>query len=340
MSEHKKTDEFDIHKKRKNHDNIGEISRVDERRFSQSMQELMQDAEDLRMKHMQAHRARGFIAMNFSILAATIGAIGFGWFFLMKLDIVQALFCAVVPIILSAIVYYWAGLPIKTYKSEHKSVFMPKLAKALSGLSYHQDRGINAKILERTGVLPPHNRIHSEDCFMGTYKGSKVVFSEARLYQSAKPHDPVFQGIFVLLETPQDVFEGHTIITANSKLAETNIKKRWKSMTQLAVTPTNPDWDIFTVFSTKPEAAELIVGDKLLKELAEASAIFKNAALTSVLFGKRYVFIMIPHDDDMFEASDLYVPVSTRQHAETCKKEIEQLLEIVDIFDLYKPLHT
>ena len=38
----------------------------------------------------------------------------------------------------------------------------------------------------------------------------------------------------------------------------------------------------------------------------------------------------------MFEASNMYVPVATKQHALQCKKEIEQILEIIDLFELYK----
>ncbi len=50
--------------------------------------------------------------------------------------------------------------------------------------------------------------------------------------------------------------------------------------------------------------------------------------------------MMIPYDKDMFEASSLFVPVTTKKQAMQCKREIEQLLEIVDVFDLYKPVQA
>jgi hypothetical protein len=62
---------------------------------------------------------------------------------------------------------------------------------------------------------------------------------------------------------------------------------------------------------------------------------FGDANLSAVLFRGKYIFMMIPHETDMFEASDLYVPVSTQRHALSCKKEIDQLLEMLDVFDLY-----
>ena len=50
--------------------------------------------------------------------------------------------------------------------------------------------------------------------------------------------------------------------------------------------------------------------------------------------------MMIPYESDMFEPSDLFVPVQTKTQAMQCKKEIEQLLEIIDVFDLYKPVES
>ena len=75
---------------------------------------------------------------------------------------------------------------------------------------------------------------------------------------------------------------------------------------------------------------------ELLKELYEASVVFDEAELSAAFFGGKYVFLMIPYKGDMFEASNMHVPVATKQHAMHCKKEIEQILEIIDVFDLYK----
>ena len=224
--------------------------------------------------------------------------------------------------------------------TEHKTVFMPKLAKALNGLSFHPSRGVSAKMIEKLAVIPAHDTYEAEDCFMGKYKGTKVIFSEARLKSKSRKDVPIFDGIFVLLEAPEDVFDGHTIITANDKMVKAYSKTRWKTMNEVHVNVSNPDWDKFTIYSTKPASAELLIGERLLKELAEAGAIFDNAELTAVLFSKKYVFMMIPYDKDMFEASNLFVPVTTTGQALQCKKEVEQLLEIIDVFDLYQKVET
>jgi hypothetical protein len=116
-----------------------------------------------------------------------------------------------------------------------------------------------------------------------------------------------------------------------------NAKARWKNLLPLVTPGHNPDQNIFRVFSDTPQAAEFMVTERLIKELSEASKIFDDAPVTAVLFAKKYIFMMIPCAHDMFEASDVFVPVTTSQHATKCKKEVERILEIIDIFDLYSP---
>ena len=317
-----------------------EINRVEDAHFKKALDNVIAESEDIRLRRMKQHRTRSFIALNMNILFALIGVTASGWFFLMRADLLLSFLSLIVSLVPSVFFNIWTNSPLKTYKREHKTVFMPKLAKALNGLHFHPERGVSAKIIEKLAVIPAHDEYLAEDCFMGRYKGVKVIFSEARLFAKKRHDKPVFSGIFVLLETPEAVIDGHTIVTANQKMVKAYAGTRWKTMTEVSIPVSDPDWDKFTVYSTKPEAAELMIGERFLKELAEAGKIFDNAQLTAVLFRKKYVFLMIPYAQDMFEASNLFVPVTTKTQAMKCKKEIEQLLEIVDIFDLYQPVQS
>ena len=318
----------------------GELNRVDDVKFKKELEKLINESEELRLNRMRQHRTRGFIAMNLSILSVLLGVAGFGWFFLMEAVLIPSILSIMASLFPPILLHIWAGKPIKSYLRDHKEIFMPKLAKTLNGLSFHPARGVSSKIIERLAVIPAHDIYNAEDCFMGKYKGVKVIFSEARLFSKRRKDEPVFDGIFVLLEIPEEVIEGHTIITANDRMVKAYANTRWKTMNQVHISVSNPEWDKFTIYSTKPEAAELMIGDRLIKELAEAGEIFDDSPLTAVLFSKKYIFMMIPYEQDMFEASNLFVPVTTKSQALQCKKEIEQLLEIIDVFDLYKPVET
>ena len=213
---------------------------------------------------------------------------------------------------------------------------MPRLAKVLGGLRFYPSRGIGRQILTKTGVLPKFETYRAEDCFMGVYKGVKVIFSEARLFEGSREVSPVFDGIFVLLEAPKDSFNAHTIITSDHHMAQAYAPKRWQQLTPVDIPEASPESVPFRAFSSDPASAQALLTHKLLKELSEASQVFNEAPITAVMFRKKYVFLMIPNSHDMFEASDIHIPVKTRQHAMQCRKEINQILEVIDVFDIFK----
>ena len=319
---------------------IRDISRSEDKIFNKDIEKLIAESEEMRLKRMRQHRMRSFTSINLSILLFLVGVIGFGWFFLIEAQLMPSVISILAPILPAILLNVWAARPLKIYIKEHKSIFMPKLANTLNGLKFHPSRGVNEKIIDKLAVMPSYDNYKAEDCFMGRYKGVKVIFSEARLYHKKAKGRKVFDGVFILLETPKEVIEGHTIITADMDMVKKYAGSRWSKMTKVNINVSNPEWDKFHIYSTAPQSAELMVGDRLLKELSEAADIFDDADLTAVLLGGKYMFIMIPYAKDMFEASDLFVPVTTKGQAMRCKKEIEQLLEIIDVFDLFKPVKS
>jgi hypothetical protein len=136
----------------------------------------------------------------------------------------------------------------------------------------------------------------------------------------------------VLLEMPQNRWGGHTILTADRERAKSWAGTRWKALSPVPVHPAEEAWNRFSVFSSAPDEAAKVAGDRVLKEMAEAADVFKSSSLSVALFGNKYVCIAIPNTANLFEPSNIHVPVSTRQHAQQCRKEVGQLLEVIDIF--------
>lgn len=313
-----------------------DLQRRDDVRFQSEVESLIRDVEDTRLRYMKDHRTRNFFSFTVGVISIIAGAGCFGWLFLMEGNLPLALLAMIGGVLPPLVLAYWAKEPLKAYTRNHKTEFMPKMAELLGGLTFHPTRGISSKIVNKTGVIQLHDIYEAEDCFMGTYKSVKVILSEARLYRGKKSTEPVFDGIFALLEIPEKIIEGHTIITADHDLAKRAAPTIWKKFKPVKIQTENPDWNRFQIFSTRPEAASLLIGERLLKELAEAAEIFNNAPLSAVLFAGKFIFVSIPYDEDMFEASNMYIPVTTQKHAMQCKKEIEQILEIIDVFELYK----
>ncbi len=311
------------------------VERVNDALFNAEIDKLIAFAEDMRLDLMRQHRARnGYATLAFFVFIL-IGSSGFGYYLFFEGRIDIAVMCVMVSIVLPFMMHMWSEKPLQEYKTQYKLKFMPKLAKVLGGLRFYPSRGIGRQILSKTGVLPNFETYMAEDCFMGAYKGVKVIFSEARLYGQRKD-DTLFDGIFVLLEAPDEIFDTHTILTNDHAMVQQYAAKRWQKLQPVQLLSVPEGAEQFRAYSGNPESAQMILGEKLLKELYEASHIFNKAPITTVLFRKKFIFMMIPYAHDMFEASDINIPVKTKQHAEQCKKEISQILEIIDVFDIFK----
>lgn len=312
----------------KNDDVAEDIKPAPEAHFSQQMKELMARAEDFRMGKMRRYSARTGVSLILGMILMLAGASGFGWYFLMEGNLIKALGCIALGIALPAWLHYWAGGPIRSYQSEFKTQFMPDLAKTLGNLKFFPSRGISETLVKKSGIIPPFDRYEAEDCFMGRHGEVKLILSEARLSRKKRP---IFEGIFVLLDTGADNFEGTTIITADQALRQSAAKS-------LKTCPVaNPVYaGRLSVFTNQGNPSPLASDERLLKELYEMSVLFSDAPLSAIFWQKRHIFVAIPHAADMFECSNLFVPVTTQTTAAQCKKEIEQLLSIIDVVKLYQ----
>lgn len=311
------------------------IERNSDEKFEARIEALVDEAEDIRMSLMRAHSGRTLLATASMIIFVALGAGGFGWFLLVEGRIDTAVFAMLIGVALPYIIHNWAEKPLLNYKRSYKTKFMPKLAKMLGGFHFHPHRGVPSKVLARTGIVPRHGLYKAEDCFTGMYNGVKVIFSEARLFPKKRQTNPVFDGIFVLLEIPNAPFQGHSILTSDYEMIKHYAGRRWKHLQHTSVQHISGA-DQFSLYSDAPESMVKLLNDKLFKELSEAATIFDNAHITAVFFAKKYIFLMIPYAHDMFEACNIHMPIKTHQHIRQCRREIEQVLEIIDVFDLYQ----
>ncbi|MFP4314251.1 MAG: DUF3137 domain-containing protein [Alphaproteobacteria bacterium] len=311
-------------------DNTSEIETTDDHIFATRLDSFLKESEDFRMQKMQEHQSRDFLSLTIILASVVLGAGGFGWYLLMMGNIGMALLCMMIALLPHLFLHSWVQEPINSYKREYKKRFMPKLAKILGGLNFYPKRGISRKVLSKTVIVPAHETYRAEDCFAGKYKGAKITFSEAVLKDRSQKQPEIFRGIFVLIELQQDVFQGHSVITTDGKLAQRLMKKFKK------LPISHPPYDSQFSLLTSDDTNKGLDKQELFKELSEASALFNNAKLSAAFFAKKYIFMMIPTEEDMFEPSDVNIPITNNEAALRCKKEVEQLLSIIDIIGVYE----
>ncbi len=307
--------------------------------FEAQVDKLLTRAEETRMRYMEEYQRRTFITVTAGLAAFILSGGGFGWFLLMDALIFPALLCLLVPFALFLFLSRWEKKPLSEYVVQHKQVFMADLARTIGNLTFHPNRGISESILKHTHILPAYGTYMAEDCFMGTYKGTRLIFSEARLSAPGKNggkdrrEDLVFDGVFVFLELPAPLFKGHTIITADPVSIRKWRNNRWKKLQDVNLSVAN--MHDLRVLSSHPDNIAPKLNEKIFRELAEIGALFDNAKISVSLFKGKYAFIAIPYARDMFEASDALLPITTKRYASACKKEIEQILSVLDLFHVH-----
>lgn len=298
--------------------------------LTHDLKSVIERGEQMRITYMKEHRGRSFVATTLSLLIITAGGCAFGWFLLVAGDMLRAIGFMVLALAPPAFLYLWANGPIKDYKEHYKTTFLADLAKAMGDFKFHPTRGISSNILSKTGVVPAHEHYSAEDCFMGAHGGAKIILSEARLKKHEKDKQYNFDGLFALVELPQKSFSGHTILTANAKLAQ-----RLTKLSPVSLIGSGFE-DVLSCFTNDESNAARFQNEALLKEMSELVSVFDNAPLSAAFFREKYIFIAIPHKADMFEPSTISVPITTSSTALRCKREIEQILSIIDIMDVYK----
>lgn len=311
------------------------MRRTDAQGFTAEVDALCREAEDLRLLYMRAMQSRIFISVTISLVCALAGAVGFGWYFLYEGRLIEAVACVVLGALPWFPLMIWSKRPGKTYLKAHKRDFMPKMAKILGGFRYEPTGGIGEKILPYTGVVPDHDRYLAEDCFIGRHKGIKVILSEANLSLRGRR---LFHGLFVLLELPQKTLEGHVVLTSDRAVAKNIAQGQGGvSLAEIAIRKSGGEGGVsFQVFADNPEHASLVTGEKLIKELSEAARMCSEGVLTASLFRGKYIFLMLPSKDNLFEASKLEEPIASKDNIMARRREIDKIMEIIDIFEIYR----
>ncbi len=303
--------------------------------FSKDIQLIIDKAEALRMERMKQYETRGFLSFSLGMFFTMAGGCIFAWFFFVQNDILKAIMGLIAGMTPSYLLHQFKLQPIKNYKREHKEVFMPALARALGGLRYRANSGIKINMIRPSRILPAHGEYKAEDCFHGKHNGIKMIMSEARMKMPSKQGKGyAFDGIFVLLELPKPSFTGQTLIMGNIAQARKWGERRWGDLSYTETEDPGQE-SHFDVYSNNHEEAKKLARGDILERLHVLAKEFDNAKISLSFYKQKYVFLMIPYSTDMFEHSSLYLPITTKEDALTRKREIEQIISIIDTLSLH-----
>ena len=114
------------------------------------------------------------------------------------------------------VLWYWAILPIKNYKSSIKDQIYPKIFSYFGPeFIYKKKNLLDTKIFSDAGTVPTFLNEKCEDYIKGSYKGTSIELTEAHLVTFRRRHDirspTVFRGHLFRLSMEQK-FNGHTVV--------------------------------------------------------------------------------------------------------------------------------
>lgn len=294
--------------------------------LSPELKEILEHAEDARVQFMRDYRTRQNLTLTVIVLCALVGTLGFAWLFLMQADLLKAILVAVCSAIPAGLAAFWKNAPLKSYRDHYKNNILPTIAANLGKLKYVRNGGIPEKVLSKTKIIPQYATYESEDCFRGTYKNTKILFSEARLLDSRG--DYVFDGVFVMLELSSRALKGVSVLTSHPKVAS----KLGRQLKKIDLSDNAFAMDI-SAFTSHAQNEEVLTNPALIKELHEMIDLFDKAPCTLSFFGNRYVFAMIPYSVDMFEPSNIEFPIASSSSIKRCAAEIKQIQSIIDLLE-------
>jgi len=234
------------------------------------------------------------------------------------------------------LLWFWVKTPKRKYARAYKTRILPKIAALLGDFTYYINGQIKMEIMEPSKIIPYHSTYKSEDCFSGHYKGVHIHFAEIALTkQLGKNRVTVFQGLAVLLTDGAKKFYGHTILTRDQNMVAKWFKKKTTNFKRANIG--DPEFErLFDIFTTdQVEARDLI--DPLIIESIKGLRKEYEADKMSAAFYDGHVLILIGSSKKHFEPADIEIKSTNEYELLSLKREVAQILSIVDRLSLYDP---
>lgn len=348
---------------------ISDLRNLSDEEFIENCRPALLELEVLRLDKKAAYDFRKMIGLPIVIIMTPIiGYIDYWLLFLSRGDSEGA----GLSLMFLAAAYWVITAPKRAYAKSFKETIMPRIAEMLGGLVYMIDGEIGMHKMQPSKIIPSYDRVRTEDYFTGLYKGVQVEFSEMHLTErrgSGKNRRTVttFKGLAILLSMENKKFFGHTIVDHDkSKVSE------WLSEKSLGLKRArmgSPKFEeLYDAYTNDQVEARYLLDPKIIErfthlyeyytdprqrderpheqgwmtKLAAASKFarygFKmnKKSLRAAYYDNR-LLILIESPHNHFEPADLLVPATDPVSILHMKKEVGDILSLVDALEVYDP---
>jgi hypothetical protein len=245
-----------------------------------------------------------------------------------------------ITILAWGLIWGWVEIPKKLYALAYKKEILPDIAKLFGDFTYKAKGSVPLKEMGPAKIIPGYSRSSSEDYFEGEYKGTKIQFSEIHLEQRRNSgkrtyYVTVFKGLAIIIKMPKNKFFGHTIIAKNQSSFMEWFKEKGTGLDRANLV--DPEFEKkYDVYTNDQVEARYLIDPVMIERIKEMSKIYNTKEITAAFINDSF-FMLLPSNKNLFEPSDIKVKATNTRSVKKMKKEIEQMLYIIDHLDLYDP---
>lgn len=240
---------------------------------------------------------------------------------------------------LVGVVYSYVIGPKLEYTLLYKNSFLPKLAKLFGDFSYTYlpEGGIDSAKFRETMILPKHRDCFVEDLFEGKYKNISIKFFKLKLLapeEADRDKNVAFKGLGIFIDTGPKHFLGNTVLCPYRRNLHGEIKEHWRLRRVKLVDPKFEK--MFNAFGSDQVEARYLLDPLMMDKFKDLHSECDTGGLSASFYDNK-VFIMMSSSHNHFEPAPLHISARNEQSILRIKKEIEDVLSIIDRLSLYDP---
>lgn len=236
--------------------------------------------------------------------------------------------------------YWWVTQPRRQYAKEYKIKILPRIISLFGKFVYDVAGCINLEAMKLSKIMPAYSRHESEDCFRGEYKGANLEFCELKLKQRRKSgkrsqYVTVFRGLAILIDLKHKRFLGHTVIDQNRTKIGQWFEEKTSSLKRANMV--DPEFEkLFDVYTNDQVEARWLVDPVMIEKLKGLYEEYKGDKMAAAYYDNK-MLALISSKHNHFEPASLETPATDPESILSMKREIGQVLSIIDKLDLYDP---
>lgn len=317
---------------------VRDVRSEDDVAFLEQSKEHIAALEDIRQEKLRIYTRRKKIAVPIAvIITPVLGFLDYWLLFLRSVSDDDS-GAGLTAVALGGL-YAWVTSPKRQYAKAYKEKILPEIAKLFGDFYYDIKGQISLGKVWKSKIMPKHDRYRSEDYFSGQYKGVEIEFSEIHLEtehrnsKGSRRYKTVFKGLAILLDMKSKKFYGHTTLQRDAGKISEWFKEKTGNLKRANLV--DPEFEeMFDVYTNDQVEARYLIDPLMIERLKGLQEEYNGDGITAAFYESK-MLVLIQSRHNHFEPADLSVPASDPASILSMKREVGEILSLIDRLSLY-----